>query len=139
MNELDYELLRLIGRGSYGEVWLARDRAGLYRAVKVVFRESFEHDRPYEREYDGIRKFEPVSRSYENQVQILHVGRQDELGRFYYIMELADDQSTGQNIDPQTYVPRTIKSDLQRLGRFPIKECLRIGAALTGALENLHQ
>jgi alpha-L-fucosidase len=136
---LDYELLRLIGRGSYGEVWLARDKTGAHRAVKVVFRVSFDHDRPYEREYDGIRKFEPISRSYDHQVQILHVGRQDEQGRFYYIMELADDQRTGQQIDAKTYVPKTLKSELQKRGRLPVAECLRIGAALAAALESLHQ
>ena len=108
--QLDYKLLRLIGRGAYGEVWLARDKRRAFRAVKVVFRASFDHDRPYEREYDGIRKFEPISRSYDHQVQILHVGRQDEQGRFYYIMELADDQHTGQQIEPQTYVPKTLRA-----------------------------
>src|SRR6266496_4799851 len=137
--ELDYQLVRRIGRGSYGEVWLACDKEGIYRAVKVVFRASFDHDRPYDREYDGIRKFEPVSRSYDNQVQILHVGRQDEMGRFYYIMELADDQNTGQDIDARTYVPKTIKSELEKRGRFSVQECLTIGTALAGALENLHQ
>src|SRR5438132_2480814 len=87
----DHELLRCIGRGSYGEVWLARNVMGSYRAVKVVYRRAFEHDRPFEREFEGIRKFEPVSRTHESQVDILHVGRNDAAGYFYYVMELADD------------------------------------------------
>jgi hypothetical protein len=43
----DHELLRCIGRGSYGEVWLARNVMGAYRAVKVVYRATFDHDRPF--------------------------------------------------------------------------------------------
>jgi hypothetical protein len=34
----DHELLRIIGQGAYGDVWLARNILGEYRAVKVVWR-----------------------------------------------------------------------------------------------------
>ena len=37
----DHELLRCIGCGSYGEVWLARNVVGTLRAVKVVYRKAF--------------------------------------------------------------------------------------------------
>ena len=47
----DHELLRVVGRGSYGEVWLARNVMGSYRAVKVVYRCQFEESRPFEREF----------------------------------------------------------------------------------------
>src|SRR5438874_11711060 len=60
----DHELLRCIGRGSYGEVWLARNVLGELRAVKIVYRNRFEHDRPFEREFEGIQKFEPISRAH---------------------------------------------------------------------------
>ena len=73
----DHDLIRRIGQGAYGEVWLARCVIGAYRAVKIVHRLSFDHDRPFEREFEGICKFEPVSRTHDSQVDILHVGLGD--------------------------------------------------------------
>src|SRR5512143_1934666 len=73
----DHELLRCIGRGAYGAVWLARNVMGTYRAVKIVHREDFTRDRPFTREYEGLLHYEPVSRSHPNLMQILHVGRRD--------------------------------------------------------------
>src|SRR6266516_3530299 len=90
----DHELLRPIGEGSYGEVWLARNKLGTLRAVKVVYRRTFEDARPFEREFRGIQKFEPISRSHEGLVDILQVGGTDEY--FYYVMELADSVSSNQ-------------------------------------------
>ena len=56
----DHELLRRVGEGAYGEVWLARNVMGTHRAVKIVYRRSFSDDRPYEREFAGIKRFEPI-------------------------------------------------------------------------------
>jgi hypothetical protein len=76
----DHTLLKRIGSGSYGDVWLARNATGSYRAVKVVYRATFDSDQPYEREFTGIKKFEPISRSHPSQVDVLHVGRNDAAG-----------------------------------------------------------
>ena len=38
----EHELIRRIGQGAYGEVWLARNVMGTYRAVKIVYRASFD-------------------------------------------------------------------------------------------------
>jgi WD40 repeat protein/tetratricopeptide (TPR) repeat protein len=135
----DHELLRLVGRGAYGEVWLARNIMGEYRALKLVYRSSFEHDRPYEREFEGIQKFEPISRTHESQVDILHVGQNEQAGYFYYVMELADDQLTGQKIAPETYRPLTLKSRLHQENRLSPAECVRLGLSLTTALSHLHE
>jgi Tfp pilus assembly protein PilF len=135
----DHELLRCIGRGSYGEVWLARNIMGAYRAVKIVYRATFDSDRPYEREFKGLQKFEPVSRTHESQVAVLHVGRNDRDGYFFHVMELADDQRSGQQIDPGCYAPRTLSCELKAGGRLPPEQCLQIGLALTTALDHLHQ
>ena len=84
----DHELLHVIGRGAYGEVWLARHtRLGTLRAVKIIRRDNFDDARPFQREFDGIRRYEPISRGHPNLVNILHVGGTDEC--FYYVMELA--------------------------------------------------
>ncbi len=123
-----YELLHRIGGGSYGEVWLARNVMGPYRAVKVV---------PFEREFAGIKRFEPISRVHESQVDILHVGRNGEC--FYYVMELADDQTRGQHILPDGYVPKTLRSEIARCGKLSYEDCLKIALLLTTALEHIHQ
>jgi Tol biopolymer transport system component len=134
----DHQLLRLIGRGAYGDVWLARNVMGTYRAVKIVYCDNFDSDRPYEREFSGIQSFEPISRSHDSQVDILHVGRNDAQRCFFYVMELADDETQGRQIQPDTYAPKTVRSALQRRSRFSLTESLEIGLALATALEHLH-
>jgi serine/threonine protein kinase len=135
----DHELIRLIGSGSSGQVWLARNALGFYRAVKIVQEQVFKHRRPFEREFNGILKFEPVSRLHDGLVDILQVGRNEDAGYFYCVMELADDVVTGPNILPATYSPRTLEQDKDRLKRLPVAECVRLGAAIASALGFLHR
>ncbi len=150
----DHTLRRPIGRGAYGEVWLARNVMGAPRAVKIVWRRQFESDRPYEREFAGIQRYEPVSRSTDGLVHVLHVGRNDVEGYFYYVMELADSavplaedhleasvESAEVSSDrplPLAYAPRSLRSDLKNLGRLPVADCLRVGLDVVGGLGRLH-
>src|SRR6185436_19236889 len=59
----DHTLLQRIGRGAYGDVWLARSTLGTLRAVKIVYGTRFEDDYPYDREFKGIVNYEPISRT----------------------------------------------------------------------------
>jgi len=129
-------LIRRIGQGAYGEVWLAKDEIGTYHAVKLVYRRTFESDAPYEREFRGIQKFTPISRSHPGLVHILHVGRGE--GYFFYIMELGDDELSDQRIDPATYSPHSLAKQLEG-GRLSLPACVQLGLDLTAALEHLHQ
>jgi WD40 repeat protein len=134
----DHELLRIIGQGAYGEIWLARTVIGIYRAVKIVYRSNFESDRPYEREFRGIQQFEPISRTHAGLVDVLQIGRNDEGGYFYYVMELADDGEAGRPFDPETYCPKSLGRELARRSRLPAAECLEVGRGLAAALAHLH-
>jgi serine/threonine protein kinase len=139
----DHTVLRIIGSGSYGEIWLARGLTGAFRAVKLVYRSTFESERSFAREFEGMSSFEPVSRDHEGFVDILHVGRTETF--FYYIMELADDDATGRPLpaaatqaEIAAYTPRTLKSVIDRRKRLAVDECLRLGASLAEALGDLH-
>jgi WD40 repeat protein len=150
----DHEVLCRIGAGSYGEVWLAKNAVGSWRAVKVVYRNRFNDPRPYERELIGIRKYEPISRANEGLVDVLQIGRNDAEGYFYYVMELADDSSGDpgpqscnpvdrpslrQNSAALAYRPKTLAAEIKARGRLPVEECLRLGITLCLALGHLHR
>ncbi len=135
----DFTVIRRIGGGGYGEVWLGRSVTGVLRAIKVIRRDRFDDDRPFFRELDGITRFQNAVRDQPRQLALLHVGRDDAAGQFYYVMELADDADTGLDIDPDRYVPLTLKELLTRRRQLPAADCLRIAAELATALGELHR
>lgn len=118
---------------------MARTVTGVLRAVKVVRREDFELERTFEREFEGIRGFEPISRSHPGLIDILHVGRNEAEGFYYYVMELADDRYHGRAINPAEYECRTLATEKQDAGRLDLDAIIQIGLTLADALGHLHE
>jgi WD40 repeat protein len=145
----DHQLLHRIGTGAYGDVWLARSALGTFRAIKIIYRDRFEDERPYQREFNGILKYEPISRTHEGLIAVLHVGRNDDAGCFYYVMELADNgasvtdepkasSSHKPERPPLPYIPRTLRLDVARRQRLPPRDAAQLVLRLAGALAHLH-
>jgi len=112
---------------------------GTYRAVKIISRAAFEDEEAFEREFSGLQRFEPVSREHDAFVAVLHVGRNNTAGFFYYVMELADDDANGGEINPDSYVPRTLSNELARCGQLSVAATVDLGLSLSEALAELHR
>jgi serine/threonine protein kinase/formylglycine-generating enzyme required for sulfatase activity len=135
----DHEVIRLIGRGAYGEVWLARSVTGALRAVKVVWRADYDYPEAFEREFEAIKRYEPVSRKHAGLVPILQVGRSEDESFYYYVMELADDVDSGRDFTAETYRPLTLMARMRKEKRLTAAECLQHGATIAEALHFMHQ
>ncbi|HAB17795.1 MAG TPA: hypothetical protein DCE44_15245, partial [Verrucomicrobiales bacterium] len=135
----DHVMIRCVGKGAYGRVWLASDVLGSYHAVKVIHRDRFPDAAPFDREFKGLQKYTPISRSHPGLVQILHVGIDEASGFFFYIMEAADDERQGLVIEPASYVPRTLSNDVSHRGAIPLDETVELGVQIAEALAFLHR
>ncbi len=138
----DYELFNPpFGEGAYGKVWLARNAAGQWRALKAVYLANFDQNTdPYEREFNGIKKYQPVSDKHPGLLRVEFVSEK-QAGYFYYVMELGDPLEPGWEQEPSTYKPRDLVSERARSHRrrLPVRECVRIGLALSDALDFIHR
>jgi serine/threonine protein kinase len=126
----DFTLLRRIGQGSQGEVWLAEDSLGRRVAVKQLSNSSLS---PHpSREEAALRLYQGMSEE-TNLLRVLHVGR-SEAGLFYS-MELADsDESTGEPVS----APMSLAQLLSTRGPLGIDESRRIISDIVDGVAALH-
>lgn len=138
----DYELFDPpFGEGAYGKVWVVRNAVNQWQALKVVYLSKFGNNKdPFDREFNGISRYKPISDRHPGLLRVDFVTRRRE-GYFYYVMELGDALVPGWEKDPSSYKPRDLVSvRAQAPGkRLPVRECIRIGIALSDALQFLHQ
>jgi eukaryotic-like serine/threonine-protein kinase len=118
---------------------MARSVTGTLRAVKVIWREDYDHPEGFEREFEALKRYEPISRKHPGLVPVLQIGRSDSGGFYYYVMELADDLERGREFDPDRYIPHTLTAQMRRDKRIKPSECVKFGANVAEGLQHLHE
>jgi len=131
-NVPNYQLLRCVGRGGFGEVWLARNVVTEdYHAVKLLAEQC-------SLEIEGVRRYTEQVRSFKGLVPIKEVGKTD--AGYYYVMPLADDVKGGAAIRAiDRYEPKTLAWCYKNQPPMTIDEIMQLGLHLLGVLEDLHE
>lgn len=134
----DFELIRPIGRGGFGEVWLATNRTtGHLRAIKIISLQGPDQVDPAAREIASLTRLEAnLGRHHPNLLSIHHVGKSDEY--LFYVMDPADDIEGGPAVDRSDYRPATLQSRLQE-GPLPAEVCMDYAKQLLDGLASLHE
>lgn len=128
----DFTLECSLGRGRFGEVWLARSKSGVYRAIKVLSKGTVT-----DIEFQGVHTWETHARGHPNLIDVRHVGETPNY--FYYVMELADRYPVAETFSPEDYEARTLRAELRRRGRLPLNEAVFILRQVLAGLEHLHK
>lgn len=135
----DYELIRMIGKGSFGQVWVALDATGSPCALKIIYKGE-SNDDVFWKEFEGVRNYLPVSRSNLGLVTILHVGKDPENSFYYYTMELADNSDDSQVEDWPNYEALSLSTLIEDQGKpCEINKFREIALNLSKALAHLHE
>ncbi len=139
INIPDYDLIKLIGEGGFGQIWMARDALGLYRAIKIIRYDDSKSPESYEAEQNGIRHYAPYSRKYDGLIDIHHVGIRPDEGFYYYVMDLADDLYRDDH-QPEVYQPKSLRAYLDACPNHRLSpgEVLQIGIEAAEGLDYLH-
>lgn len=133
----DLELVRCIGRGAYGEVWLGLNKVTRHlSAIKIIRLSSPNASDKLGREIVSLIRFEAgVRSSHENLLEIHHVGQTSDC--LFYLSPLADDVAGGPASADPNYRPATLAARMES-GALPVPEVLVIARQLLAGLAHLH-
>ena len=129
-----WRLVREIGHGAYGVVYLAVGSDGKRAAVKVCRREEIGEER-YARELRGARLYSAIPRTSG---LVCMKELVEEPWGLYSVMDLADHEFDGE-FSEETYRPKTLASILGGVKALPLDESVKLGIALAKGLETLQR
>ena len=128
-----WRLVREIGHGAYGVVYLAVAPDGECAAVKVCRRDAVDPER-YSRELRGAKLYCAVPQK-EGLVR-MRAFAETEWG-FYAVMDLADDEFGRIEVPIESYRPKTLASVIKGEKALPLKECVNLAIFLARGLAAL--
>lgn len=133
----DFDLIRRIGEGGFGQVWLAANRTtGRLRAVKLIPLGGQGSKNAAGREIVSLKHLEArVGEQHPNLLAIYHVGKTAE--HLFYVMDPAEDVSGAAASPEPGYVPATLERRLEG-GALAPDDCLAWARQLLLGLGALH-
>ena len=135
----DYRPIRVIGTGSFGQVWIALDATGSPCALKIIHKGTFD-DEVFWKEFEGVKNYLPISRSNMGLVTILHVGKDPQEKFYYYTMELADNANDSIGDDWKEYEALSLSLQINRIQMlYPLDKFEEIAINLADGLAHLHE
>ncbi|MBN2296570.1 MAG: serine/threonine protein kinase [Pirellulales bacterium] len=137
-NVPDFMLIRPIGEGGFGRVWLAvNETTGRLRAIKLIPLAHNGHRDAAGREIASLTRLEkntPIE--HTNLLKIDHVGRTEEY--LFYVMDPADDSDGSKAENDPGYRPATLQHKLEQ-GHLMSEECFANTRAILSGLAALHK
>lgn len=130
-----WHLVREIGSGAYGTVYLAERDDGARAAVKVCRRDEIGEE-CYERELRGARLYSAIP-PQEGLVRMRELA--EEGWGFYAVMDLADDEFGGTHAISAEYRPKTLARVIEGEKVLPLGESVKLGIALAKGLAALQR
>lgn len=131
-----YRMVRKIGEGAHGEVWIASGPEGCV-ALKVCPKpEDPGRAAEWEREKRGWSLFSRIP-PHPGLVRVFRCSETEDGTAFCVAMQLADSEEGGSAERPETYRPLTLASVAEAEIALPLARVLKIGETLASALEHL--